>query len=117
MHLKVFIGVQGKMRRGQKNKRLVSPPLAASGVMEQKKWDVGPHTHLALVSSHLLQLVLSSSTAAVALELSAEPRLEITVALRAGGWQSRCRKKDDRAMLFMATQLSISCFCSWSLSR
>jgi len=85
MHLKVFTRVQRKMRRGQRNKGLISPPLAASGVMQQKRWHVGPNTHPALVSSHLLQSVLSSSTAVVPSELSAEPRLEIRVALRAKG--------------------------------
>lgn len=102
------------MRRGQRNERLISPPLAASGVMTQKKWDAGPRTHPALVSSHLLQCFLSSNTCCSPIStcLSGEARQEIRAALGAGGWQSRSKKKDDRAMLFMATQLSFSRFAA-----
>lgn len=80
--------------RDQKSKILLSPPLTASGSKMQI------HTPVSIPSS---PVSLSSSTAAVPLELSAEPRQEIS------GTQSRRLAvqilEDDRAMLFMATWL------------
>lgn len=78
-HILESVPEEGSEEEGQKK----SLSLTASGVMQQK-WDAGPHAYPAILSS----LPQSAWSAADPLKLSAEPRQEMRVTLRTGGWQA-----------------------------